>query len=271
VLTDGEPVLAALETEQGLVVVEPEEIVVFSRGAAGWVERKRVGMGQTRPLTRDARAVIYPSPSGTGFEAFTAGMECAGSYQSAEGSGDWTVRCHESDDPWPLPLTAGNGTQGSLGQVAMKAFYNAARNYFTGVITPGAEVDLPAFYTAVVVPRPGGSGLLIGGIDGKVQLLESSPLKQVAGTRDWGSDFAALNTGCGSGTQVVVSGSGEAASDSLRAYEVAAQEAIPGSAALAMDGTVTALAASPDGKSLLAVVRGGAERYEVDRVTASCN
>jgi hypothetical protein len=48
----------------------------------------------------------------------------------------------------------------------------------------------------------------------------------------------------------------KASNDSLRAYELPAKEAIPFSAPLAMDGTVTALGRrSPDGKSLIAIVR----------------
>jgi hypothetical protein len=170
--------------------------------------------------------------------------------------------------------------------VSLKAFYNAARNYFTGVVTPSVDVDLPPFYSAAVIPRPASAAaLLIGGIDGKVQILEGASLmpgiptdgssfvglKPVTGTRDWGSDFAALNSGCGAGAQVIASGSGEAASDSLRAYDLPAQEAVAASAPLAMDGTVTALWTAPDGKSVLAVVRSAADQYEVDRVTASCN
>ena len=73
-------------------------------------------------------------------------------------------------------------------------------------------------------------------------------MQAVAGTRDWGSDFAVMHSGCGAGTQVIASSSGEATSDSLRAYEIPALEAIPASAPLAMDGTVTALWTAPDGK-----------------------
>jgi len=106
---------------------------------------------------------------------------------------------------------------------------------------------------------------------GKVQVVDNGVLKPVSGARDWGSDFAILKSGCGSGAQVIASGSGEAASDSLRAYELPAQEAIPASAPLAMNGTVTALWPAPDGKSLLAAVRHTSSDYEVDRVTALCN
>ena len=48
------------------------------------------------------------------------------------------------------------------------------------------------------------AGLLIGGIDGKVQLVESGALKPVSGARDWGSDFAALHSGCGAGAQILL-------------------------------------------------------------------
>ena len=276
VLTTGEAVLAALETADGLVVVEPEEIVIYNHAAEGWRERKRVAIGQARPLARDPRGVILPATGGEGFEAHVAGMVCSGNYAPAQSAGDWPARCRESDDPWPI--VRGPNPQSPLatspadGSVSLRAFYNAARDYFTGIITPSLNVDLPPFYSAAVLPRPAsGAALLIGGIDGKAQLTEGGALKPVSGTRDWGSDFAVLNSGCGAGAQVLVSGSGEAASDSLRAFELPAQEAIPASAPLAMDGTVTALWTAPDGKSVLAVVRGAADQYEVDRVTASCN
>jgi hypothetical protein len=133
-------------------------------------------------------------------------------------------------------------------------------------------VDLPPFYSGTTVPRPaGGAALLIGGIDGKVQLVENGALWQVAGTRDWGSDFAVLHSGCGAGAQIIASGSGEAQHDSLRAYELPALEAVTASAPWAVEGTVTALESAADGKSVFAVVRKANDQYEVDRVTALCN
>ena len=286
VITTNEAVLAALETAGGLVTVQPEQIVIYGHAAEGWREQKRVGIGQKKLLPRDPRGIILPSANGSGFEASVVGMVCSGSYLPAQPAGDWTVRCRESDDPWtivqPPVAQTGNATQGTATQgtatqmdvsvTPMKAFYNAARNYFTGVVTPSLSVDLPPFYSAAQIIRSASSApLLIGGIDGKIQILEGSALKPVAGTRDWGSDFAAFHSECGAGMQIVVSGSGEAASDSLRAYELPAQEAFPASASLAMDGTVTALWTAPDGSSVFAAVRGASDQYEVDRVTALCN
>jgi hypothetical protein len=295
VLETGDEVLAMLETADALVAVEPEELVIYGHSNEGWQERKRVAIGQKKPLTRDPRAIILSSPSGDGFDAWVAGVSCSGSYQPAQPAGEWKARCRESDDPWPIwqpgvAQTEAAAPAGSVGVTSIKGFYNAARNYFTGIITPSLGVDLPPFYSAALLPRATGAALLIGGIDGKIQMVENGAfkpgvptdgnssvgLKPVAGARDWGSDFAALQTGCGAGTQIIASGSGEALSDSLRAYELPALEAVPASALLAMDGTVTALWTASDGKSVFAVVRktanpGTADEYEVDRVTASCN
>jgi hypothetical protein len=267
VLTTSDQVLAALETPNGLIAVEPEEIVIFNHTPDGWRDQKRVGIGQARPLTRDPRAVIFLGADSSGFEAFTTGSACTGMYQAAQSPPDWTIHCRESDDPWPIVQSGAASSSASI-----KAFYNAARDYFTGVVTPSLKSDLPPFYSAALIPRPASNAaLLINGIDGKVQLTEGGKLKPVAGARDWGSDFAALHTGCAAGMQIIASGSGAAPNDSLRAYELPAQEAIAASAPVAMDGAVTALATSPDGKSIIAIVRTAANQYEVDRVTASCN
>jgi hypothetical protein len=283
VLTAHDPALATLETPDGLVAVEPEEIVIYSHTADGWQEQKHFGIGQKRPLPRDPRAVIAAVPGAStaadSFEASLAGIECSGIYQPAQPAGDWTVTCRESDDPWPILGTLAQpsiaqtaaAADANAGSTSIKAFYNAARNYFTGVVTPSLGVDLPPFYAAALLPRPDGAGFLISTIDGKVQLAETGGLKPITGTRDWGSDFAALHSGCGAGTQIVASGSGEAATDSIRAYGLPGQEAIPASAPLTMDGTVTALWSAPDGKSVLAVVRTASDQYEVDRVSATCN
>jgi hypothetical protein len=267
VLTNTSQVLAALETPSVLVTIEPEQVAIYTHAADGWQLQKKTGIGQSRPLSRDPRSLILPTADASGFSAFVAESKCSGNVQPFDA---FTVRCHESDDPWPIiqdtPASSTAPTPSSL-----KAFYNPARNYFTGVVTPSLGVDLPPFYSAAVIPHADGVALLINGIDGKVQIVTNGALKSVSGTRDWGSDFAALNTGCGEGTQIVASGSGEATADSLRAYDLPGQEAIPASAPLAMDGTVTALWPAPDGKNLFAVVRSAANQYEVDRVTATCN
>jgi hypothetical protein len=266
-LTD--EILAATETSAGLIILRQDEIVVFSMSAAGWREQQRVDIPHRTSSARDPRGMLLRSPDGSGFTAFTGDIQCSGAYsQPADNSGSlgtWTIHCRASDDPWPLVPADPSGN-------SMKAFYNAARNYFTGVVVPGLGIDLPAFYSVALLPRSSGSfALLLNSLDGKTQIAENNKIKPVSGTRDWGSDFAALHSACGIGAQIIASSSGEAITDSLRAYELPGQEAIPVSAPLAMDGTVTSLATAADGKSLLAIVRQSTGNYEVDRVTALCN
>jgi hypothetical protein len=275
VLTVRKPILGAFETGERLIAIEPEQIVVYGRAADGWQEQKTVSIEQKRPLTRDPRAIVQ-SATGQGFEAWLAGTECTGIPDSQDTTSGWAIRCTESDDPWIIlqsqTMTPGGDATTGAATPALKAFFNASRNYFTGVVTPSLGVDLPPFYSASLLPRPvGGAALLINGIDGRVQLEDQGKVKSVEGTRDWGSDIAVLHSVCGAGSQVIVSGSGEADSDSLRAYQLPAQEAIAVSAPLTMAGSVTAIWSAQDGKSVMVAVRNAASEYEVDRVTALCN
>ncbi len=276
VLQSNAPVLALLESRGWLMAVAPAAIVLYRNTGGQWLEQQLVSIGARRMLGRDPRALVVQNASGDTLQIFVPGTACSGNI-APENSGaspsavpEWSIHCNSSDDPWPIAqMPAANGAP--QGAAAIKAFYNAARNYFTGVVTPSVGVDLPPFYSAAALPRPAGAALLIGGIDGKIQILENGALKTVNGARDWGSDFAVLHSECGAGDQVIVSGSGEAVNDSLRAYELPGLEAVPASAPLAMDGTVTALWSAPDGKSLMAVLRHVSGDYEVDRVTALCN
>jgi hypothetical protein len=101
-------------------------------------------------------------------------------------------------------------------------------------------------------------------------------MKPIAGARDWGSDLISIRSGCGSGTQVLVSGSGAMSIDSVRAYEIPAREAEPVSAPLALDGSVTAIWPSGDDGVATVMVRTTAgpaqgESYEVYSVSTLCN
>jgi len=266
-----DPLMALTEAGTRIFVLRENSVMILARnGGAGATVETALALDWKRPIPRDPRGALIAAADGNGFTAFAPGTECIGTFTAPADAAateriGWTVNCHASDDPWPMSMDASGAPQ-------LKAFYNSARDYFTGVVSPSVGVDLPTFYTAALIPRSAGNGaLLIGGIDGKVQLAENRELKVAAGTRDWGSDFAVLHSGCGAGVEVIASSSGEAATDSLRAFELPALEAVPASAPLSMDGTVTALTTAPDGKSVLAVVRNAADQYEVDRVTSLCN
>jgi len=274
-----QPVVAILEMPSGMMALEPEQIVLYSHMANGWQEQKRMNIEQGRQSARDPRGALLGHADGLNFDAWLPGVHCTGSLNPDLSSSGSNFDCRESDDPWAVTQPSLHPTGSADGASALnetatpiRAFYNTSRNYFTGVLAANDGPVLPPFYSAALIARPAGSAaLLLGGVDGKVQLLENGTLKPVAGTRDWGSDFAALQSGCGTDTQIIASGSGEAAIDSLRAYEMPALEAVSTSAPMAMDGSITALFPALDGKSVIAVVRNTANEYEVDRVTALCN
>ena len=269
----GEQVLSAVEFSGSMHMLTDRRLVSYVSAESVWREQWSLALGAHPPLPRDPQGVLIVSEDGKTLTAYAPGVECertivAASDSIAGGdSGNHAGQCRSSDDPWPV----------ANGALRAKAFHSVNHNFFTGVITPSPGVELPAFYSAALLPRAlGGSALLINGINGTVGIIENGAMKPVAGTRDWGSDFAVLQTGCGGGTQIVASNSGESQADSLRAYEMPAQEALAASAPLGMSGSVMALSPSPDGKSLLAVVRlpaeaGRGNEYEVDRVTALCN
>lgn len=272
--TNGAPssaqILAFAQINASVVVLTPERVGVFAKSAQGWTEQGQADFGSLHAASRDPRGIIVPSADGSAFDAFVPGVTCAGALTAfaAAVPSTWTIHCHAGDDPWPLIETA-------PGQW-IKAFYNAGRDSFTGVITGAGGAAYPPFYTAGLLPgRPSGAGVLISGTDGKVALAENGQLEPVAGTRDWGSDFAVVASGCGGSAQVIVSSSGDGNGDSLRAFDLPAREAIPVSDPLPLNGAAMALWPAPDGKSAVMIVRattpGRDWNYEVDRVSEACN
>jgi hypothetical protein len=265
------PILAAAEVTNALAVLTAARVTIFQSTPTGWSEVSHADFPATHAAARDPRGIVIPATDGTGFEAYAPNVACIGILEAAAGSptSSWTPHCHISDDPWPLVHSPAN--------TGTKAFYNSGRNYFTGVIAPSPGVEVPPFYTAALLAnRVAGAALLIGGIDGKALLMENSQIKPVTGTRDWGSEFAVLSSSCSGGEQIIVSSSGEGSADSLRSYEMPAQDAVPVSEPLMLGGTAMALEPAPDGKSAIAVVRKAIEQgrgfdYEVDRVSESCN
>jgi hypothetical protein len=135
-------------------------------------------------------------------------------------------------------------------------------------------MQMQPFYDWAVIPRPnGGAAMLFNEIDGRIVVIENNVTKPIAGARDWGSDFASIHSGCGSGAQVLASASGATPTDSVRAYEIPGREAEPVSAPMALDGQVMAMWPSNDDSAATVIVRAAAAQmsYEVYSVSASCN
>lgn len=258
-----DPILDAAVVDGRLVVLEPEQVLVYSAataarsagGDAGVTEAQIFPITHSRPLPRDLRGRLVVAQDHL-FDAYLPGVLCTGSNAGAQ----LAITCADSDDPWPITS-------------AQRAFYSGMRNYFTGILAPGFGMDLAPFYTAADLPRVAGSAVLLNPVSGGVVLIENATAKPVSGANDWGSDFVVIRSGCGSGAQVVVSGSGAAAAgDTLRAFEISGREAMAVSAPLPVDGVVTAIHPAPDGTAATVIIRRDAPlRYEASHVAALCN
>lgn len=253
-----------------LVVLEPKQILIYERNpdaatdenelgagapATPWVLVQTFAVPDNAVFPRDMRGEVVAGQRHL-FDVYLPGMLCKATGMVPEAS----IGCEDSDDPWPVTAT-------------QSAFYDPSRDYFMGVLVPGFNIQLAPFYEAAQVPRSGGDAILLNNVDGTVSLIENRVSLPVQGTENWGSDLAAVQSACGTGTQVVVSGSGAAeASDSLKAYEISGREAIPVSAPLEVPGTVMAIWPSQDGNGVMVMVRmRGNAGYEVWSVSASCH
>jgi hypothetical protein len=257
--TQADPILDAVVlgagSEQRLIVLEPAHLKTYTLSGSTWQFAQTFDIPHEAPLPRDLRGLVAPAKDHL-FDAYLPGSVCTG---TTTGEAKFiAVSCSNSDDPWPV--------------APQKAFYNASRNYFAGVLVPGFGAKLPPFYSAAQLERALGTTTLFADISGQVHLFERGSHKMVVGARDWGSDIAGMRSDCGSGAQVLASAAGSGVSDTLRVYEVSGLEAVPASAPLSFEGEITALWASADGTAARVVVRNPqGSRYEAYSVSVACS
>jgi hypothetical protein len=172
------------------------------------------------------------------------------------------MNCYEGDDPWPIGADLFN----------LNASFTASRNFFTGTLSPGVgrQTIAPPFYSAAGFPGDQRTSWLLAGVDGQLHLLDGQT-DQAVKTEGWGSDIASLRSGCGSGWQVLSTGSGEGRNDSIRIFEASGRELLPTSAPLEVQGSITALWTEPGAAGVTAVLHNSeAGGYEAFRLTVTC-
>jgi hypothetical protein len=161
----------------------------------------------------------------------------------------------------------------------VRGFFAASRNFFTGVLSPGIGKisNVPAFYSAGEFPRAGYKLWAFAAVDGSLHLVDGVTDQKVRGGR-WGSDLAAVHSGCGSGTQLLVSEAVTEAvteasrkRDAVRAFEIPDRDPVAVSSTLEFDGEVVALWPETAGSNATAVVkRKDSGWYEAYRISISC-
>jgi hypothetical protein len=90
---------------------------------------------------------------------------------------------------------------------------------------------------------------------------------------DWGSEFAAVESGCAAGAQLLVTGMRDwTEEDSIRAVEFDGRNPVNVSAPLALPGPVLALHVRGNSRGATAIVRNaGSGKYEAYAISVSCS
>jgi hypothetical protein len=243
-----------------LIVLGDEAVAIYRQGAANsvgrWELETSFSIARARPFPRDLRGRLFLRRDHL-FDVYLPGTFCR-----SGGAGSLSLICIASDDPWPLTAEEGG----------VRAFYASSRNFFTGVLSPGIGkiTTIPSFYSATTLPRSGYTLWAVAAVDGSLHMVDGFTDQVVRGTR-WGSDLVSVRSSCGVGTQVLATGSGEDERDGLRAYEIADRDPAAVSAAVELDGQITALWPDSSGNFAMAIVRRRETGwYEAHRISITC-
>lgn len=193
------------------------------------------------------------------FDIYLPGMFCRSSSNSAA---QIALACNVTDDPWPL----------TPDDASVRAFFASSRNFFTGALSPaiGKISTVPSFYSAAALPRPNYTLWAFAAVDGSLHLVDGITDQLIRGAK-WGSDLAAVHSGCGAGTQLLFSESGSPDRDALRAFEVPDRDPVAASSPVDFDGRIVALWPESNSNGAIAVVkRKDTQWYEAYRVSVSC-
>jgi hypothetical protein len=273
-----DPILDVLVLEENtapthIAVLDAEKVALYRWQGSKWQQDQVLPLVHAQPWPRDLRGGLIPGRDHL-FDAYLPGVVCRSTSESPI-----TLSCHVSDDPWPLtPASLGDArSSGSVPGIAIgamaqtRAFFAAARNFFTGAITPrlGQFSTVPKFYSAAVLPREKYMLWLFAGVDGQTHMIDG--MSDQAAKLGWGSDIAGVRTLCGAGWQVLAVSAGESGADFVRAYEFPGRDPVAVSAAIEFSGDITALWTEPKGDTAVAVVHNRESgSYEAFRLALAC-
>jgi len=258
-ILDFAPLPLAPDGMPGLLVLEPEGVAFYRFEQSRWQLQEAVPVPRANPWPRDLRGRL--SLDEETFAVDLPGIVCDGDARRS-----FTMDClKQNDEEWPF--TAGGEERGS-------APFTPERNYFTGSVTIYGrnEVNLPVFFSGAMLKFPDTTHWILTGLDGEARLYEDST-EPAATFSGWGSDIAAIGSGCDTTWQVLVTRPGDwTQRDAIEGVEIIDRQALTISQPVEFDGPVTALWPAPDGKSASAVVRNRKTgQYEAYTLSISCS
>jgi hypothetical protein len=234
-----EPVLdlLLLNSESEMVVLSPTAVSSFQIMGGKWMPTGIAGLPLARPPVRDPRGRIENAPGG--FRVYLPGTTCRGALQPLR------LECAPGNEAWPLDprdpsivarwVTDRNVLESPNFQTT---FYAGANGWFST-----AEHR--------VIDRSGNS---------------------LAVPEAWGSDFASIESSCGSNPTILASGpSDNPGGDLVRVFEITSGRAISAGEPTTLPGPITALwPAEPAGQATLVVRNSKTGNYEASRLGVAC-
>ena len=276
--TQDDPILDVAVLEEGatptrIVVLDPAKVSLYRWQSGKWQAEQVMEIPHSRPWPRDPRGRLITAKDHL-LDVYLPGVTCR-----SAGGNLLSLNCRDSEDPWPLvtneiheTFPTGGGSTVAAEVPVQSAFFAPARNFFTGVLSPGLGkgVSVPSFYSAAALPRGKYTLWLFAATDGQVHMVDG--MSDRAARLDWGSDLAMVKTSCGAGWQVLSTTPGGHSGDSVRAYEIPDRDPVAASAAGDFAGKVTALWTESRGDTAIAVVNDPETgSYEAFRLAVACD
>ncbi|HLW87015.1 MAG TPA: hypothetical protein VKR57_00905 [Terriglobales bacterium] len=240
-----------------MIVLEADSVGLYAVQNGRWQVQQTLAIAHANPWPRDLRGRLILKKDHL-FDAYLPGVMC-----QSTAVAPLALHCRASDDPWALAADPS----------PLNAFYAPARNFFTGVLSPGIQKQTATapFYSAAALPRDKYTLWVFGATDGQIHLLDGMTDQAVA-KLGWGSDLAGVRSGCGLGWQVLAASRDNDASDKVQAFEMADRQAVAASAPVEFGGSITALWADSDSTSVIAVAQNSETgRYEASRLSITCS
>ena len=256
-----------------LLVLDGDRVAIYRQQGANpagpnparaWDLETSLPLAHSRAFPRDLRGRLLLRRDHL-FDVYLPGTFCR---STANAVASLTISCNDSDDPWPLTPDDGS----------VRAFFAPSRNFFTGALSPGIGKvsNVPSFYSAAALPRSGYTLWAFAAVDGFLHLVDGMADQAIRGGKT-GSDLAAVHSSCGTGTQLLVSESGDRAYgnselDGLSAFEIPDRDPVAASSAVEFDGRIVALWSESVGNGATAIVRrNNTGWYEAYSVSISCS
>jgi hypothetical protein len=248
------PILDFFRDQQTLILLEPSQIATYISQNGQWRPRYTLAITHSQPWPRDVRGRLQVN--GTQMTAFLPGTRCTGTLSSP------ALDCRDSDDPWQID-------QGTL-----VAFFSARRNFFTGLLSgPSAGASVLPFFSAAALQAGDIHQWLFAGTDGRTRLYQDELSAPAAIFTAWGSNIAAIHSGCGSGWQLLAGSPADSVRpDTVQAIEITGREAQPASSSVELAGGLESLVTSgKNGEFVNGVLHSTATgNYEAFTLTVGC-